>query len=747
MAAETSSSSSSRSRSLEDTVYVAVGIDYEESKLNLLWAIENFPAKSLCILHVHRPAKIIHLVGGKFSASRLEQHELRKFEDVERRIMERIMDDYLLLCVQVEVHAEKICVETDDIGKGIVELIYQHDVKKLVMGAAANKHYSEEMMDLKSMKAKYVQHRAPHSCQIYYTCHGYHIYTWEGDSTSSSTNGFRDPAYIMQQRTEGSAVGRELCEVLQTEEESDNFDASEGSNIDQLYAQLERAFLEAEKFKQEAYEESRKRSEAEMKANKTLCRAQALQNLYAKELRCRKETEEALAREKEEHQRTKNKREEERLVTLDQRLLQQIQASDFASKMEELKDERLSAVHQCEEYKKERDRLLEEHEDLRQLAQAIQLSKEGENGSCSNTNQSLLSFSYSEIEEATCGFDLLLRIGETRHGNVYKAVIRHIPVAIKMMTWRSTMGKQAFQQEVDTMSKLRHPNVANLIGVCNEDCALIYEYVENGSLEDRLKCKGNTPPLPWLTRINIASELCSVLSFLHSFSPHTIVHGDLTSANILLDSNFSCKLSGFGTCRLSPLRENLRDVLLDPHFLETGESSPKSDIYSFGVVLLQLLTGWSSVSDSMKIRDVIDEGNFDAPVDDLAGDWPVEQARHLAHLGLSCCALDSTIRPDLESGVWTVLESMRASCSVSDQLDSSENENPPTYFVCPILQEVMEDPHVAADGYTYEGEALRDWLASGHNTSPMTNLELRHLNLIPNYSLRSAIIEWKEQQH
>lgn len=58
----------------------------------------------------------------------------------------------------------------------------------------------------------------------------------------------------------------------------------------------------------------------------------------------------------------------------------------------------------------------------------------------------------------------------------------------------------------------------------------------------------------------------------------------------------------------------------------------------------------------------------------------------------------------------------------------------------------MEDPHMAADGYTYEGEALRGWLSSGHNTSPMTNLELRHLNLIPNYSLRSAIIEWKERE-
>ncbi|XP_065859592.1 U-box domain-containing protein 33-like isoform X2 [Euphorbia lathyris] len=662
--------------------------------------------------------------------------------------MQKIMDDYLLLCFQVEVCGEKICADMDDIGKGIVELIYQHDVKKLVMGAAANKHYTEEMMDLKSTKAKYVQHRAPHSCQIYYICNGYHIYTWEGDSTCSSTNGFRDPAYVMQQRTEENAVELELCEVLQSEEESDNPDASEGRNTEQLYSQLERAFLEAEKFKQEAYEESRRRAEAERKASKALYRAQALENLYGKELRCRKGTEEALGREKEEHQRTKNQREEERLIIMDQRLLLQIRASNFDSKMEELKDERLSAVEQCEEYKKERDKLLEERDNVLRLAQEIadQTLREAEEGSCSHTHLSLFTVSFAETEEATSNFDPILRIGETRLAKIYKGVIHHTPVAIKVLNRHSTLGSQAFQQEVDMMSKLRHPKVAILIGTCEEHCALIYEYMPNGNLEDHLRCKNNTPPLPWKTRMDIAAEICLALTFLHSFTPHSIVHGDLKAANILLDYNFSCKLSGFRTCRWPSLHENLRDIALDPHFYATGELSSKSDVYSFGIILLQLLTGWSSFTNPTEIRDAIDGGNLSSKLDNLAGDWPIVQATQLARLGLSCCASNLTIRPDLETEVRGELESARVSSSIADEIDSHENEQPPSYFVCPILQEVMEDPHVAADGYTYEAEALRGWLASGHNTSPMTNLELQHLNLIPNYSLRSAIIEWKEQQ-
>ncbi|KAI4355083.1 hypothetical protein L6164_003890 [Bauhinia variegata] len=87
---------------------------------------------------------------------------------------------------------------------------------------------------------------------------------------------------------------------------------------------------------------------------------------------------------------------------------------------------------------------------------------------------------------------------------------------------------------------------------------------------------------------------------------------------------------------------------------------------------------------------------------------------------------------------------MRASSGGTNSfgLGSEGLHQPPSYFICPIFQEVMQDPQVAADGFTYEAEAIRGWLDSGHDTSPMTNLKLAHNNLVPNRALRSAVQDW-----
>ncbi|CAN6208581.1 unnamed protein product [Urochloa humidicola] len=106
-------------------------------------------------------------------------------------------------------------------------------------------------------------------------------------------------------------------------------------------------------------------------------------------------------------------------------------------------------------------------------------------------------------------------------------------------------------------------------------------------------------------------------------------------------------------------------------------------------------------------------------------------------------------RPDLSGEVWGVVEALRddaASSSASSSRPVSD-ENCTPYFICPISQDIMNDPHIAADGFTYEAEAIRNWLDSGHDTSPMTNMRLEHDELIPNHALRSAIQEWLQQQN
>lgn len=255
--------------------------------------------------------------------------------------------------------------------------------------------------------------------------------------------------------------------------------------------------------------------------------------------------------------------------------------------------------------------------------------------------------------------------------------------------------------QVDVLSKLRHPNLITLIGACPESWGLVYEYLPNGSLEDRLVCKDNTPPLSWQTRIRIAAELCSALIFLHSCKPHSIVHGDLKPSNILLDANLVSKLSDFGICRILSNRSSSDNatqlwrtdpkgtfVYMDPEFLASGELTPKSDVYSFGIILMRLLTGRQALGISKEVKYAVDTGKLKSLLDPLAGDWPFVQAEQLAHLALRCCEMSRKSRPDLCSDVWRILDAMRASSGGTNSfgLSSEGLHQPPSYFICPIFQ-------------------------------------------------------------
>ncbi|KAF8017095.1 hypothetical protein BT93_H2344 [Corymbia citriodora subsp. variegata] len=349
-------------------------------------------------------------------------------------------------------------------------------------------------------------------------------------------------------------------------------------------------------------------------------------------------------------------------------------------------------------------------------------------------------FSFLEIQEATAHFNPSSKIDEGDYGSTYKGVLRHTQVVIKMCSDTSQ-----YYQEVHIASMLRHPNLVTLIGVCQEAWGLIYEYLPNGNLEDRLICKDNTAPLSWQTRIQICKDTCAALIFLHSFEPHGIAHGDLTPQNILLDANFVAKLSNF----------RLRDAPLSSH--TTGDFSAESDVYSFGGVLLRLLIGQATLNLDEILQNALDEDELDDALDRTAGQWPLEQVTELARLALSCCEIDISNRLDLQSEVWPVLERIQTQCEPASSSDRSsgdtqqsssldrspgeEHPRPPSYFLCPIKHDIMEDPVVAVDGYTYEAEAIRVWLID-HNTSPMTNLRLENSNLLPNRIVRSAIQEW-----
>ncbi|KAK9143780.1 hypothetical protein Syun_013180 [Stephania yunnanensis] len=430
--------------------------------------------------------------------------------------------------------------------------------------------------------------------------------------------------------------------------------------------------------------------------------------------------------------------------------------ADYEMTVKELEEKIVSAVELLISVRKQRDEMVVQRDNAVRQMNVIKERMEEEEKSGSR-EKFFSEFSYEEIEGATRNFDLSLIVAEGGRGIVYKGIVRNTEVVIKMLQSNKFEGESVeFQQEVDILSRVRHPNLVSLIGVCREAGCLVYEYLPNGSLEDRLSCKDNTPPLSWQTRIRFAVEICSALFFLHSHKPLSIVHGDLKPANIFFDANFVSKVGVFDIFGLTSFNENSANEdkscsrsssmgnveYLAPEFFTTGKLTPKSDVYSFGNILLRLLTGRSDDGMLKEVQDTVERGNLSDILDPSAGDWPFVQAQQLAHLALRCCETNRKSRPDLRLDVWKVLEPMKASYGTTVSLGQVQRRIP-SYFACPIFQEIMRDPCVAADGFTYEAEAIKAWLDSGHNTSPMTNLKLDHHDLIPNYSLKSAIQEWQ----
>ncbi|KAL4575986.1 hypothetical protein LXL04_012074 [Taraxacum kok-saghyz] len=391
--------------------------------------------------------------------------------------------------------------------------------------------------------------------------------------------------------------------------------------------------------------------------------------------------------------------------------------------------------------------------------QAIQESREKEKLQDAITGNSshYKKFTWEEITDACSSFSEDLKIGMGGNGIVYKSSFHHTVAAVKVLHSQEAHRTKQFQQELEVLSKIRHPHLLILIGACVEQGCLVYEYMENGSLDERLFCKNETPPLPWFDRFRIAWEIASALVFLHNAKPKSIIHRDLKPANILLDRNLVSKIGDVG---LSTMLQSdpystttvYKDTspagtfcYMDPEYQRTGLVSPKSDVYALGMVILQLLTGKPAIGLTDAVETAIEDEELAMVLDPEAGEWPVDEARELAALGLSCTELRRRDRPDLKDTVLPLLERLKAVAGEAQRIASTKRATPPNHFICPILKDVMVDPCVAADGYTYDRRAIEKWLEESES-SPMTNLPLLNRSLTPNFTLFSAIIEWQSSK-
>ncbi|CAN6705489.1 unnamed protein product [Malus baccata var. baccata] len=365
-------------------------------------------------------------------------------------------------------------------------------------------------------------------------------------------------------------------------------------------------------------------------------------------------------------------------------------------------------------------------------------------------------FSWDEIVTSTSSFSEDLKIGMGAYGTVYKGSFHHTTAAVKVLHSIENRQTKQFQQELEILSKIRHPHLLLLLGACPDHSCLVYEYMENGSLEDRLLQKNGTPPIPWFERFRIAWEVASTLVFLHSTKPKPIIHRDLKPANILLDHNLVSKIGDVGLATMLNSDPSMSSIYsdtgpvgtlsyIDPEYQRTGIISPQSDVYAFGMVILQLLTAKPARAITHLVETAVKDKNLTDVLDPKAGHWPMEETRQLAELGLSCAELRRRDRPDLKEQVVPLLERLKEVADTAKNSAPPVQCLPPNHFICPILKDVMDEPCVAADGYTYDRKAIEKWFEENNN-SPMTNLPLPNKDIILNYTLLSAIMEWKTRK-
>uniref|UniRef100_A0A3N7GBH9 non-specific serine/threonine protein kinase n=1 Tax=Populus trichocarpa TaxID=3694 RepID=A0A3N7GBH9_POPTR len=294
-------------------------------------------------------------------------------------------------------------------------------------------------------------------------------------------------------------------------------------------------------------------------------------------------------------------------------------------------------------------------------------------------NSKLRDFTYEELRAATFNFSMNLLIGRGGFGNVYKGWLkeqmpskgaRNRAIAVKRLSGRSRQGYLEFTTEISLLGMVSHPNILKVLGFCraNEEKILVYEYMQKRGLDYHLFSKKPERVLSWEIRLKIAIEIAEGLSYLHTLE-HPIIFRDMKPSNILLDKSYTAKIADFGLAITAPapLRDHDEYIqedrivgtygYMDPLYAQTGELCVKSDVYGFGVVLVQLLTGsrltkninddqtvgeWAEkyLSNRFRLRGIMDSR--------LEGKYVTGQASEIAMLALRCLVRNPKFRPSMK---------------------------------------------------------------------------------------------------
>ncbi|XP_004294713.1 PREDICTED: probable LRR receptor-like serine/threonine-protein kinase At1g06840-like [Fragaria vesca subsp. vesca] len=275
-------------------------------------------------------------------------------------------------------------------------------------------------------------------------------------------------------------------------------------------------------------------------------------------------------------------------------------------------------------------------------------------------------FTYGEMATATNNFNTSAQVGQGGYGKVYKGTLADgTLVAIKRAQEGSLQGEKEFLTEIELLSPLHHRNLVSLVGYCDDEGEqmLVYEFMSHGTLRDHLSVRSKEP-LGFEMRLRIALGSARGILYLHTEANPPIFHRDIKASNILLDSKFVAKVADFGLSRLAPVPDlegatpaHVSTVVkgtpgyLDPEYFLTHKLTDKSDVYSLGVVFLELLTGMQPISHGKNIvREVniaFQSGMIFSVIDARMGSYPSDCVEKFLSLALKCCQDETDARPSM----------------------------------------------------------------------------------------------------
>ncbi|CAN6220401.1 unnamed protein product [Urochloa humidicola] len=302
-------------------------------------------------------------------------------------------------------------------------------------------------------------------------------------------------------------------------------------------------------------------------------------------------------------------------------------------------------------------------------------------------SENITRYSYRELVRATTNFDQANKIGEGGYGPVYKGTLKDgTAIAVKVLSLHSRQGAKEFLNELLAISDVAHENLVKLYGCCVEGNhrILVYNYLENNSLAHTLLGSGHSSiQFNWRTRVNICIGVAQGLAFLHdTVRPH-IVHRDIKASNILLDKDLTAKISDFGLAKLLPsdvshVSTRVAGTLgyLAPEYAIRGQVTRKADVYSYGVLLIEIVSGRCNTDTKLPYDDQIllektwryyDQGNLEKIIDSSLGDdLDVDEACRFLKVGLLCTQDVTKRRP----GMSAVVSMLKGEAEVSTEMIS-----------------------------------------------------------------------------